>query len=83
MGLQRAKDWNHWFYLHSGDSPRPKKSEIAEKLGLTPAEFSKRLYPKRYQPALTDGEVQETAAMWGQTVDYVRGLFPRKAVDAA
>ncbi len=76
---QRATDWHHWFYLHSGDAPRPLKSEIAAKLKLTPAEFSKRLSPKRYNPAVTDEEIALTAEMWNQPEEYVRRMFPRKA----
>jgi hypothetical protein len=74
-----AKDWNHWFYLHSGDVPRPLKSEVAQKLGLTSAEFSKRLTPSRYKPAVSDSEIAITAEMWGQPENYVRRIFPRKA----
>lgn len=80
MRLTPAKDWNHWFYLHAEDQPRPLKSQIAEKLGLTPAEFSKRLFPSRYRPAVGDDEVRLTAEMWGQSEEYVRAVFPRKAV---
>jgi hypothetical protein len=76
---QRAKNWHHWFYLHSSDSPRPLKSEIAERLGLSSADFSKRLDPARYQPAVSDREIALTAEMWGQSESYVRKIFPRKA----
>lgn len=82
MRLEGAKDWNHWFYLHSGDRPRPLKSAVAKRLGLTPAEFSKRLSPDLYRPAVTDEEVRLTAEMWDQPEEYVRSIFPRKAAVA-
>jgi len=75
----RAKNWNHWFYLHSNDDPRPLKSDIARRLGLTSAEFSKRLQPSRYNPGVSDEEVAVTAEIWGQPESYVRRIFPRKA----
>lgn len=78
MRQARAKDWNHWFYLHSSDTPRPLKSEVAERLGLTPAQFSQRLAPRRYQPPVSDAEVSITADMWNQPESYVRKIFPRK-----
>jgi hypothetical protein len=75
----RAKDWADWFHLHRNDRPRPLKGQIARQLGLTPAEFSKRIYADVYQPAVSDNEVQITAEMWNQSPDYVRKLFPRIA----
>lgn len=80
MRTESVVDWNHWFYLHSSDNPRPLKSEIAEKLSLSPAEFSKRLNPKRYNPPVSDTEVALTAAMWNQSPEYVRSIFPRGVI---
>ena len=79
MRLQRATDWHHWFYLHRNDDPRPLKSHVAERLGVSPAEFSKLLDPKRYRPAVTDHVVELTADMWNQSPDYVRKQYPRAA----
>lgn len=78
MRLHRAKDWHHWFYLHSADEPRPKKIEVAERLGLTSAQFSQRLSPERYRPMVSDEEAALTAEMWNQPESYVRRVFPRR-----
>ena len=81
-GLQ-ATDWEHYLFLHRKDRPKVRKSDIALKLGITPAQFSQRLDPARYDPPLSDSEVRTTARMWNQSVDYVREIFPRRAEDAA
>lgn len=78
MQHARAENWNHWLYIHSADTPRPLKSHVAERLGISPSEFSKRLAPDRYRPAVSDSEVAMTALMWNQPEEYVRGLFPRR-----
>lgn len=73
----RAKDWNHWFYLHRDE--RPLKSQIAQQLNLHPSYFSKLLDPGRYRPTLDDETVAKIAAMWNQPLSYVRRLYPQRA----
>lgn len=73
----RAKDWDHFFYLHRADRPRLRKSEIAEKIGVSPSEFSKLLDPRRYDPAISDVVAEAIAQLWGATLDDVRAIYPR------
>lgn len=73
----RARDWDHWFYLHREE--KPKKSEVAQEIGVHPSFFSKLLDPNRYQPLVDDALADRIAAMWNQPRDYVRKLYPRAA----
>lgn len=76
---KKARDWDHWFYLHRDDSPRPRKSDVAQRLKVHPAFFSKLLDPKRYQPLVDDTLVEQIADLWNQPASYVRKLYPRAA----
>lgn len=78
MQQPKATDWVHWFFLHRNDTPQLQKADVALKLGLTPAQFSQRLKPTRYNPPVSDEEVRLTAEMWNQPESYVRKVFPRK-----
>ena len=74
-----ATDWDEWFFLHRHDAPRPKKSEVAQRLGVHPAFFSKLLDPKRYQPPVDDDLVSAIAELWNQPPGYVRKIYPKAA----
>jgi hypothetical protein len=74
-----ARDWDHWFYLHRDDVPRPRKSDVALVLEVHPAFFSKLLDPQRYQPLVNDDLVNRIAELWNQEPTYVRKLYPRAA----
>lgn len=75
----RAQDWDHWFYLHRADTPKPRKSQVAQQLGVSPSYFSKLLDPQRYRPLVDEETVQRIAVLWNQSPDYVRKVYPRAA----
>ena len=55
---------------------RPRKSAVAEDLGVDPAFFSKLLAPQRYRPRVDSALCDRIAAMWNQSPDYVRSIYP-------
>lgn len=79
----RARDWDHFFYLHRDERPRLRKSDVAASIFMTSQEFSKALDPKRYNPALTDQQADAIAKLWNQDVTFVRRIYPRRKESAA
>lgn len=83
QSTSRARDWDHFFYLRRGERPRLKKSEVAVAVFMSSQEFSKALDPGRYNPALTDKQVEKIAELWNQPTTYVRRIYPRRKEIAA
>ena len=73
--IQPADDWPHWFYLHR--AKRTKKSDVAVRLGVDRAYFSRLLDPDRYRPRVHKALARRIAALWGQPIAYVERYYAR------
>lgn len=73
--MQRANDWEHFFYIHRHDDPRPSKRSVAEGLGIHPSKLSRLITASRDEP-VSDRLVGAIAALWNRSAAFVRVAYP-------